>query len=277
VKLIDSHCHLDFENFNSNRQEVIERAAGAGVSKMINVGSSLRGTKASIEIASGYPHIWATVGLHPHDSETIMDLERTMDELRELAKNDKVVAVGECGLDHYFSSHPELDSGSSEIPDQVRNDTILKQKELFKIQLELAQELSLPIIIHSRDSESDTLGQLSVVSGQLSKKGVLHCFTYGQDVAKKFLDLGFYIGFTGFITFEQAKFDSIREAAKVVPLDRILIETDAPFLAPEPNRGKRNEPAFMVDVAQKVAELKNLSLEEVAEQTTKNAEKLFGI
>lgn len=268
--LIDSHCHLELEPLKNDMQEAIERAARAGISKIVNVGNSLRSSKESVEIANQYPHIWATVGLHPHEAETLMHLGSTIEELRSLAQSDKVVAIGECGLDYYSATGDKR---------QVIREEKEKQKALFKAQLELAQELSLPIIIHSRDSAEDTLDILQTTNDKrrTTLGGVIHCFTYGPDVAKKFLDLGFYIGFTGFITFEQVKFDHIREAAKTVPIEKLLIETDAPFLAPEPNRGKTNEPAFVVDVAQKIAELKNISLEEVAEQTTKNAELLFGI
>lgn len=262
---IDSHCHLDFEPLRNEQEAVIERAHKAGVAKMINVGSSLRGSKASIEIANKYPHIWAAVGLHPHDAETTSDLDSTIDELRELAKNDKVVAIGEIGLDYFNNQNP------------LTIDQRRKQNELFRAQLELAKELNLPVIIHTRDAETETLSQLSTVSSQLSRKGVIHCFTGSPDFAKKLLDLGFYIGFTGFVTFDQPKFDHIRESVKIVPIDRLLIETDAPFLAPEPYRGKTNEPAYVFEVAKKIAEIKKISLEEVTEKTSANAETLFGI
>jgi len=261
---IDSHCHLDFDPLKNELETIVERAHKAGVEKLINVGSSLRGSRASIEIANKYPHILATVGLHPHDAEEVNNLEGVLDELRELSKNDKVVAIGEIGLDYFAINNQQLTISNKE-----------SQKALFKAQLEFASELNFPVIIHTRDAESDTLKQLTANRKQLT--GVIHCYTGTADFAKKLLDLGFYIGFTGFVTFEQPKFDHIRESVKTVPIDRILIETDAPFLAPEPYRGKTNEPAFVVEVAKKVAEIKGLSLEEVTELTSKNAEKLFGI
>lgn len=266
MKLIDSHCHLDFEPLKNEQEAIVERAYKAGVEKFINVGSSLRGSRDSIEIANKYPHIWASVGLHPHDAETVSDLDNIIDELRELSKNDKVVAVGECGLDFFTADSKQLTIDSKR-----------RQRELFNVQLALAADISLPIIVHTREAEEETLSQLSAVSGQLSQKGVIHCFTYSPDFAKKLLGLGFYIGFTGFVTFDQSKFDHIRESANIVPIDRILIETDAPLLAPEPYRGKTNEPAYVMEVAKKIAEIKKLSFEEVAEKTTQSAERLFGI
>lgn len=263
---IDSHCHLELEPLKNDMQGAIERAHKAGVDKIINVGNSLRSSKDSIEIANKYPHIWATVGLHPHDAEVISDLAATMDEFRELAKSDKVVAIGEIGLDFFTADTKQLTADNKK-----------KQKELFKTQLGLAKELNLPVIIHTRDAEEDTLSQLSAVSGQLSRKGVIHCFTGSPDFVKKMLDLGFYIGFTGFVTFDQPKFDHIREAVKIVPIEKLLIETDAPFLAPEPYRGKTNEPAYVTEVAKKIAEITNTDLEEMAEKTTANAEKLFSV
>lgn len=268
MKLVDSHCHLELEPLKNFKQEAVERAHKAGISKIVNVGNSLRSSKESVEIANQYPHIWATIGLHPHEAGNLTDLDRTIEELRELARSDKVVAIGECGLDYY-----QIKNQRSKIK------IIEEQKLLFLSQLKLASELDMPVIIHSRDSESDTLEILRATNDKrpTTPRGVIHCFTYGPDTAEKFLELGFYIGFTGFITFDQPKFDNIREAAKAVPLDRILIETDAPFLAPEPNRGKTNEPAFVADVAAKLAEIKKVSVEEIAEKTTENTEKLFSI
>lgn len=263
MRLVDSHCHLDFEPLKNEQGSVIEQAHKAGVAKMINIGSSLRGSRASIEIANKYPHIWASVGLHPHDAETVNNIDSVIDELQKLAQNDKVVAIGEIGLDYF-----ELENESQRE----------EQKVLFEAQLDLAQKASLPVIIHTRDAEEDTFNILKAKTLNLkSAPGVVHCFTYRPDLAKKFLDLGFYIGFTGFVTFEQPKFDHIRDSAKIVPMEKLLIETDAPFLAPEPYRGKTNEPAYVIEVAKKISELKNLQLSEVAQKTSANAEKLFKI
>jgi TatD DNase family protein len=257
------------EPLSKEMEAVIERATKAGVSEMINVGASMRGSRKSVEIANSYPNIWASVGLHPHDAETILDMESTIDELRTLAKSDKVVAIGEIGLDYF----------NDQIP--ITNDQMEKQKELFRKQLELAIEIKKPVILHIRDAWDDALSIIShsslVIRHSGGTPGAVHCFTGGPEEAKKLLDLGFYIGFTGFITFEQSKFDSIRESVTVVPLDKILIETDAPFLAPEPHRGKTNEPAYVCEVANKIAEIKNVSVEEVAEKTLENTMQLFSI
>lgn len=258
--LIDSHCHLDMEPLAADKEGAIERAYKAGVEQIINVGSSIRGSKASVELANSYPNIWATVGLHPHDAEAVLDLEQTIDELREMTKNDKVVAIGEIGLDYFYLE--------GDVASQKK-----QQKELFGRQLELAAELNLPVVIHTREAEEDTLKTLK--EHQVS--GVVHCYTGSFEFAKELLDLGFYIGFTGFITFEQDKFDPIRQVAKSVPLEKILVETDAPFLAPEPYRGKTNEPAFVVEVAKKIAELKNIPFEEFCDATVKNTKKVFNI
>lgn len=255
----DSHCHLDFEPLKEEAGQVIERAYRAGVAGMINVGSSMRGSRFSVEIANAYPNIWASVGLHPHDAETIMDLDVVIEELEALAENDKVVAIGEIGLDYFYLDSKEL---------------IPKQKELFVAQLELAKKLGKPIIIHTRDADED---MLEILGKYKELSGVVHCFTGSPEFVQKLLALGYCIGFTGFVTFDQDKFNHIRESVKVVPMERLLIETDAPFLAPEPYRGKTNEPAFVVEVAGKIAQIKGITVEEVAKKTLKNTYDLFKI
>lgn len=267
IELFDSHCHLDIEPLKNNFAGAIERAYKSGVMSMINVGSSLRGSKTSVELANSYPNIWASVGVHPHESETIMDLENLMGQLHELSQNDKVVAIGEIGLD-YFNFGEKI---SSEQKDA--------QKKLFIAQLKLAGELSLPIIFHVRDAWDDFF---EILEKQKSENGhypsgVVHCFTGNEETARIISNLGIYVGFTGFVTFEQEKFDDIREAVKIIPLDRILIETDAPFLAPEPYRGKTNEPAYVLEIARKIADLRGDSLENIAEATYKNTKKVFNI
>lgn len=266
MKFIDSHCHLDMDPLSQDQEGVIERAYKAGVEKMINVGSSIRGSEASIELANRYPNIWATVGLHPHDAEVTVSIKDACDRLREMAKSDQVVAIGEIGLDFF-----QLEKGHE-------NEIKKEQEALFSAQLDLALELDLPVVIHTRDAEEDTLRILTEWAKKRKTKGrigVVHCFTGDKEFAKRLIDLDFYIGFTGFITFDQPKFDHIREAVKEVPLEKILIETDAPFLAPEPYRGETNEPSYVPLVAEKIAVLKCLEVKEVAETTLGNAKKLF--
>jgi TatD DNase family protein len=268
MKIIDSHCHLDFEPLSLELGAVVERAYTAGVDRMINVGASLRGSEKSVAIANNYPNIWASIGLHPHEAETILDIGSTIERLRGLAKNDKVVAIGEIGLDYY---PPNGDQRA------VTGEEREKQKELFSAQLELANELQLPVIFHVRDAWEDFFKIIQNKKDKIQKGGVLHCYTGDEKIAKRLVGLGFYIGFTGLVTFKNANTAQIKEAAKIVPLDKILVETDAPFLAPEPHRGKTNEPAYVLEVAKKLAEIKGVSLTGVAETTTKNAEKLFGV
>lgn len=268
MKLIDSHCHLDIEPLKNDASGAIERAYKASVSGMINVGSSLRGSQASVDLANNYPNIWAVIGVHPHEAAVDVDLERVKEVLTELSQNDKVVGIGEIGLDYF-----DFETGG-EVSDELKQ----RQGALFRIQIRLAQELQLPIVFHVRDAWDDFFEILnSVEFSELGMTGVVHCYTGDEKILEKILAHQLHVGFTGFVTFEQAKFDHIRAAARLVPLEKTLIETDAPFLAPEPHRGKTNEPAYVVEVARKIAEIKGLSLEEVAENTYKNTKKVFNI
>lgn len=264
IKLTDSHCHLDFEPLSGDLEGVLARAQNAGVGTMINIGTSIERSLKSVDLTNRHPNIRASVGLHPQDAGDITDIVKAINQLRNLARDQKVVAIGEIGLDYYSPRGPITTSQRE------------KQKELLIAQLELAHELRLPIIFHIRDAWDDFF---ELVTGyqSLVTSGVVHCYTGDAETAERLVNMGFYIGFTGMVTFGQSKFDHIRAAAKAVPLENILVETDAPFLAPEPYRGKTNEPAYVVEVAKKIADLKGKTLEGVAEQTTKNAEKLFGI
>lgn len=266
MKLIDSHCHLDLDPLAKDIEGAVERAVKAGVTEMINIGSSMRGSERSVEIADDYPNIRAVVGLHPHEAGGILDLEGTMKKIEELGKNEQVVAIGEIGLDYFDATKQSL----------VNNDKRNEQKELFESQLTIAKRLKLPVVIHVRDAWDDFF-KIMEDGGYKGQKGVIHCFTGDEKIAKKTLDLGFYLGFTGFVTFEQGKFDHIRKAVEQAPLGKILVETDAPFLAPEPYRGKPNEPAYVLEVAKKVAEIKQVPLEEVAQKTFTNTHKLFNL
>ncbi len=258
--IFDSHCHPQMAQYDKEREEMIARALRAGVS-MICVGTDLETSRQAIELAQKHEGIWATVGLHPNDN-----LNEKFDSMiyHTILQEPKVVAFGEIGLDYYRTEKPE---------DQKF------QKERFIEQLELAKELKKPLILHCRDGKSGSTGpayrdMIEILRrGYAINGGVVHSFTGSLDEAKQFLDLGLYLGFNGIITFARQYDEIVRE----VPLDRILLETDAPFLTPEPHRGKRNEPAFVAEVAKKIAELKNESLEKIIEQTTENCRKLFGV
>ena len=251
--LIDSHAHLEMKEFDFDREEVIKRARQAGVDFIVTVGTNLALSRKAVELAEKYENIYATVGIHPHD--VVNTDNKTFDALLELAHRKKVVAYGEIGLDFFRNISPQE-----------------KQLDLFGRQLELAKELQLPVIIHDRDAHEQTL---RIVSASGVRRGVFHCFSGDYNMAKQCIDLGFYISVPGVVTYDKAK--TIQDVARRVPLSSLLLETDAPYLAPIPHRGKRNEPSFIIHTAKKVAELKSVSLEEVAEATTKNAKSLFHI
>jgi TatD DNase family protein len=263
IRLIDTHCHLDFNRFDADRSDVILRAIEAGVVRIVVPGLDLATSHNICTIAEQYPNIYAAVGIHPNELANAGDLEQTLSEIRDLAAHNRVVAVGEIGLDYYWkNSPPEV------------------QREWLKCQLNLGRDLSRPVILHNRDSTADIVAMLFewVASGLPealhTRPGVVHSFSGNWADAKHFLDLGFYIGFTGPITYKNA--DEVRDVAMNAPIDRILIETDAPFLPPVPYRGKRNEPAYVRHVAEKLAEVRGTTLEAIAELTTQNASRLFG-
>ncbi len=251
---IDTHAHLNFKSFNNDYEAVIERAQNAGVDKIIIPGSNLETSQKAIEITEKYPNCYAAVGLHPIH---IKDEKLDEADFLKLAKNKKVVAIGETGLDYYH--------------DKSANNTAELQKEIFQKHINIASQVGKPLIIHSREANDDILSLL--ISQNLSSRGVFHCFPGDIAMARLVLDLGFYLSFTGLITFSKnyANLDVIKEA----PLDRLMIETDCPYLTPDPYRGERNEPAFVVEVAKKIAEIKKISLDEVARITTQNAIELF--
>lgn len=251
--LIDSHCHLDFPNFEKDFDAVLARAQKIGVTKFVNPGVDLASSKRAIALADSYENIFVAVGFHPSEAEKL-----SFDNfiaLEKMAENSKVVAIGEIGLDFFKNQN------SQKI-----------QIEVFEKQLELAQKLDLPVIIHSREADAEIF---EVLEKFPKIRGVFHCFGGDWSFAEKVLVKGFLIGLTGIVTFPNAV--NVREVAEKIPLEKLLIETDAPFLAPQKFRGKRCEPAFVYEVAAEIAKIKNLPLEKVVEQTTINAEKLFGI
>ncbi len=252
--LVDTHCHLDMEAFDEDRAEVVKRAEDADIKYLINAGSDRNGNIKGLELSREYPNVYSSVGIHPHDAK-ILD-ESLYKELKKWAKEPKVVAVGEIGLDyHYFHSPKDV------------------QIEAFRQQVALARGLGLPIIVHSREAGNDTMRVLR--EEKADTLGVLHCFSGDIDMAKKAMELGFYISIAGPVTFKNAT--KLREVAKFIPDDFLLIETDAPYLTPEPLRGKRNEPSYLKHTAGVVADIRGVNIDDMARITTYNAMRLFKI
>jgi len=252
--LIDTHAHLEMSEFDKDRDAVIERALENGVDAIIAVGINLEDSKKAIALAKSHDAVYATVGVHPHDAKSIDTA--TYDSLKKLAEKEKVVAYGEIGLDFFRDRSPR--------------DIQIKR---FQEQLDLAGELKLPVVIHSRDAHSETFEILKKHKGNL--RGVLHCFSGDYEMATKYIDLGYYISIPGTITFPNA--EKLVEVVQKIPLDSLLVETDSPFLTPAPKRGRRNEPAYVAYVAKKISEIRGLTPEKVAIATTENARNLFGI
>ncbi|MFA5084257.1 MAG: TatD family hydrolase [Candidatus Paceibacterota bacterium] len=252
MKLFDSHAHLNFKAFNNDYPKIIKKCLEENL-WLVNVGSKYDTSEKAVSIAETYPKgIWAAIGLHPTH---VGDENFIYQKYLALAKSsDKVVAIGETGLDYYRTTDPQ---------------SRIRQKELFLNHLKLSQELNKPLILHCRDAYDDLLRELK----NIKTKGVIHCFSGDYQQAKQFLDLGFYLGFTGIITYSAA-YDAI---VKDMPLEKILVETDCPYLAPVPHRGQRNEPLYVKYTAQKIAEIRGISLEKTAEQTFQNTLKLFGL
>ena len=252
--LIDSHVNLHAEKYADDLEEVIARAREAGVIGMLTISDRLQSTKAIKAIAETHPDIWRSVGVHPHYAKDAADL--TAEKLIELAAGRKVVGIGECGLDNYYEYSP------SDI-----------QEKIFRAHVAAARATDLPLIIHTRDADARMLEILQEEYAKGAFTPLLHCYTGGPELAEGVLAMGGYISFSGIITFRNA--GDIREIAKATPLDRIIIETDCPYLAPVPMRGRRNEPAFVVHVADKLAEVKGVSREEIDKATTENFFCLF--
>ncbi|TRZ95454.1 TatD family deoxyribonuclease [bacterium] len=250
--LVDTHCHLDFPAFDQDRDEVIKRAKEHGVGYIVNIGSSLLGSTKSLELSAANACIYATVGIHPHEADSFNQEMRIA--LEGLAKKEKVVAIGEIGLD-YFRNYSQAEN----------------QRKLFLSLLQLARELNLPVVVHSRQASADTLKTLKKV---MPVKAVLHCFSGDNDFLQACLDLGFSVSFTCNLTYNKA--EDLRKMAKSVPLEKLLLETDAPFLSPEGFRGKRNEPFQIKLLAEYIARIKGVTEEKVAEVTTVNAKGFFG-
>ena len=254
AQVIDSHAHLEMTPFDRDRDQVVRRAKEAGVEIIVTVGTSVEDCRKALEISRRYPGVYVVIGIHPHE---VKDIDgRTYDSLREMAKHEKVVAYGEIGLDFFRNLSPR---GT--------------QIHRFGEQLELAAELNLPVVIHDREAHRETMELLKGWTG--GRRGIIHCFSGDYPMAKRCVDLGFYISIPGTVTFE--KNEKLRSIVRDLPLESLLVETDCPYLTPNPFRGKRNEPAYVVHTARKVAEIKGRSFEEVAAATTANAKAVFGI
>lgn len=257
MELFDSHCHLDDEKFEEDRQAVIEKIFSSGVSRLISAGYSLESSKRALELANTYSQIYTVSGISPNDiPENVEKIQEEINEIEKLAKNEKVVGIGEIGLDYYWSKeNKEL------------------QKSAFIKQIELANKLVLPIVIHTREAVMDTIEILKKYP--VNKKGVFHCCPLNPELIKEALKLGFYISFAGPVTFKNSK--NADEVIRLVPDERMLIETDSPYLSPEPNRGKRNDSSNVRYIAEKIANVKGYTLEEVAKITYDNACRIFEI
>lgn len=252
--LVDSHCHLDFDDFGEDIDDVVARAGANGVGAMVTICTHLSRFAAVRAVAERYDNIWCSVGVHPHEAGA--EGQKAADALIELAGHPKVVGIGETGLDYYYEHSPRE-----------------AQRESFRAHIEAARRTGLPLIVHSRDADAEMADILREEYATGPFSGVMHCFSSGPALAEAALGIGFYISFSGILTFKSA--DEVRAIAQDVPPDRLLVETDAPYLAPMPNRGKRNEPSFVVHTAAQLAEVKGMSSADLARQTTDNFFRLF--
>lgn len=257
MQLVDSHCHLDDIQFDEDRADVLERARAAGLKFLLAIGTGDGPPQldAAVRLAEQHSFVYATVGVHPNDAVKIE--ERTMADLAALLRHPKVKGMGEIGLDYHWGVPREL------------------QLPLFETQLRLAKDHGKPVVIHTRDAWDDTLAVLHSEWADVDLPCVLHCFTGDATLARQCLDRGYYLGFGGVATYPKAA--DVREAARITPADRLLVETDCPYLAPVPHRGKRNEPSFVVHTARRIAELRGVPLEVLASETTANFERIFSI
>lgn len=253
--IFESHAHYDDDAFDEDRESLLASMSESGIEYVINVGASLKSTASTIELVQKYPFMYGAAGVHPNETAELN--EENFEWLKEQCKNPKIVAVGEIGLDYYW------DEPEHEI-----------QKLWFERQLDLARELGKPLIIHSRDAAQETMEILRAKNAH-ELGGVIHCYSYSAEMAKEYVKLGYYIGIGGVVTFKNGK--KMKEVVEAVPIEKILLETDCPYLAPEPNRGKRNSSLNLPYIAQKIAEIKNMSYDEVVEITNRNAKELFRI
>lgn len=249
--IFDTHAHYDDEQFNSGREALLASLPDCGIKRVVNVGASIASTKNSIELAEKYDFIYAAVGVHPSEIAELNE-ERFL-WLKELTKLEKVVAVGEIGLDYYWDKEETVQE---------------RQRYWFRRQMDLARETGLPVIVHSRDAAEDTLRVMKEAHAE-EIPGVIHCYSYSPELAKEFIKMGYYIGVGGVVTFKNAK--KLKETVEQIPLERILLETDCPYMAPEPYRGKRNDSGYIPYIIEKIAEIKKVTTKEVEAVTWQNA------
>lgn len=253
--LIDSHVHLDDKRFNRDRDSIIKGLKDDGIEMVINIGADLQTSIASVSLAEKYDNVYAVVGVHPHSAKEVDN--STIEILKSFASREKVLAIGEIGLDYHYDNSPRD-----------------VQRKWFIEQLKLAKEVDLPVVIHTREAAQETFEILKEAQdGTL--RGVLHCYSGSVEMALEYIKLGFYISIAGPVTFNNSRV--LKEVVKAIPLDKLLVETDCPYLTPEPNRGKRNEPTYVKYVAGEIADIKGISFEELAKATNKNTKELFGI
>jgi TatD DNase family protein len=253
-RLIDTHAHLEWRDFDEDRREVIKRAVDRGVKNIVDVGYSLESSLKALELARSNPGIYAAVGIHPHEASAATP--DALESLARLSSDPKVVAIGEIGLDYYRDLSPRH-----------------VQVSAFKAQLELASTLDLPVIIHCREAYGDLIKMLREYKAEV--EGIMHCFSGSYETAKQCMALGFYLSFAGPVTYPNAK--RLERIVYNLPMERLLIETDSPWLAPQPVRGKRNEPSYIVYIAERIAEIKDAEIPDVADSTTRNAETILGL
>ncbi|QXE01778.1 TatD family hydrolase [Terribacillus sp. DMT04] len=253
--LFDTHAHINDKQFAEDREEMLQRALDAGVSRLVVIGCDAEGITSAIELAEKHDFVYAAIGWHPVDAIDMTDAD--LERVEELSTHPKVVAIGEMGLDYHWDKSPKG-----------------IQKDVLRRQIQLAKRVKLPIIIHNREATADIIPILRE-EGAAEVGGIMHCYSDEADLVQEFLDMNFYISLGGPVTFKNAR--APKEVAKMVPADRLLIETDCPYLAPHPNRGKRNEPAYVKLVAEQIAELRGIGYEELAELTMRNAERLYQI
>lgn len=261
VMIFDTHAHYEDKKFEEDREFLLKSLTEHGVCSVVNVGSDLRTSKASIELAKKYPNVYAAIGVHP--SETGGLSRQGMEWLKEASKEQKVVAIGEIGLDYYWEKEKEVQE---------------QQREWFIRQLALARECNMPVIIHSRDAAEDTMKILKEDHRCFPNKknpGVVHCYSYSSEMAKEYVEMGYYIGVGGVLTFKNAR--KLTETVEKIPLEALVVETDCPYMAPTPHRGSRNQSSYLSYVVERIAQIKGIGIEEVEQVTKENAERLYGL